>query len=156
MMRVNAIVLAQDERRMLKGLGALGAVHLTRTRSGPDTALLAPTDYTGELTRYDRIRNRIQALRQSLEIIPSPNGQRERGEEGLTQAPLPVMTPGEAETTLFSMEQRSAGLLEDRQNLVQRQKELAVMYERVSCYRGFDIPLTGSDEYSFLHFVTEP
>jgi V/A-type H+-transporting ATPase subunit I len=154
MMRVNAIVLAQDERRMLKGLGALGAVHLTRTRSGPDTALLAPTDYTGELTRYDRIRTRIQALRQSLEIIPSPNGQRERGEEGLTQVPLPAMTPGEAETTLFSMEQRSAGLLEDRQNLVQRQKELAVMYERVSCYRGFDIPLTGSDEYSFLHFVT--
>ena len=154
MMRVHAIVLARDERKMLKGLGALGAVHLTRTRSDPDTALLAPTDFTGELTRYDRIRTRIQALRQSLEIVPLSNRQRERREEGLTQAPLPAMTTDEVEATLFSIEQRSSGLLEDRQSLIQRQKELTVMYERVSPYRGFEIPLTGLDEYSFLHFVT--
>ena len=70
MMRLQAIVLAQDERAVLTGLGQLGAVHLTRTRSGPDTAPLAPTDRTGELARYDRIRARVQELRQSLEIPP--------------------------------------------------------------------------------------
>lgn len=68
MMRVRAIVLAADERKVLKGLGALGAVHLTRAQADPDTALLSPTDFTGELLRYDRIRTRIQDLRQSLEI----------------------------------------------------------------------------------------
>ena len=40
MMRLHAVVLAQDERAVLKGLGQLGAVHLTRTQSGPDTAPL--------------------------------------------------------------------------------------------------------------------
>ena len=70
MMRLHAVVLAQDERAVLKGLGQLGAVHLTRTQSGPDTAPLAPTDRTGELARYDRIRARIQELRKSLEIPP--------------------------------------------------------------------------------------
>ncbi len=44
MMRLHAVVLAQDERVVLKGLGQLGAVHLTHTQSGPDTAPLAPTD----------------------------------------------------------------------------------------------------------------
>ncbi len=143
MMRVRAIVLAHDERRVLKGLGALGAVHLTRTRTDTDAELLAPADYTGELARYDRIRGRIQELRQSLEILPLSNGPR-----------TTAMTPDQAEAILASMEQRSAGLLEDRQRLMQQQKELTVMYDQVSCYRGFEIPLTGLDQFSFLHFVT--
>ena len=49
MMRLHVVVLAQDERAVLKGLGQLGAVHLTRTPAGPDTAPLAPTDRTTEL-----------------------------------------------------------------------------------------------------------
>jgi V/A-type H+-transporting ATPase subunit I len=160
MMRVRAIVLAQDERKVLKGLGALGAVHLTRTRSDPDTALLSPTDYTGELARYDRIRTRVQTLRQSLEVLPLPDGQREHEERAVPpgldelQAPLPAMTLDQAEAALVSVEQRSTGLLEHRQRLEQRQKELAAVCDQVSCYRGFEIPLTGLDQFSFLHFVT--
>ncbi len=154
MMRVRAIVLAQDERKVLKGLGALGAMHLTRTRYDPDTALLAPADCTGELTRYDRIRTRVQEFRQSLEVPPLPGkGSRERGEDA-AQALSSEMTLDQAEAALLSMEQRSAGFLEDRQRLIQRQKELAVMCDQVSHYRGFDIPLTGLDRFSFLYFVT--
>ena len=41
-----------------------------------------------------------------------------------------------------------------RQRLIQRQKELAAIYERVSSYRGLEIPLDGLDQFSFLHFVT--
>ncbi len=52
------------------------------------------------------------------------------------------------------MEQQSAELLGNRQHLIQRQKELAVISERVSPYHGLEIPLAGLDEFSFLHFVT--
>ena len=60
----------------------------------------------------------------------------------------------EAEESLHSMEQQSAELLANRQHLVQRQKELAVISERVSTYNGLEIPLAGLDQFSFLHFVT--
>jgi V/A-type H+-transporting ATPase subunit I len=143
MMRLHAVVLAQDERVVLKGLGQLGAVHLTHTQSGPDTAPLAPTDRTGELARYDRIRARVQELRKSLEILP------------LFKEPRPTeMTLNQAEESLCPMEQESGDLLGHRQRLMQRQKELAATCERVSCYRGLEIPLDGLDQFSFLHFVT--
>jgi V/A-type H+-transporting ATPase subunit I len=143
MMRLQAIVLAQDERPVLTGLGQLGAVHLTRLPSGPDTAPLAPTDHAEELARYDRIRARIQELRKSLEITSLPREPR-----------LIEKTLSEVEEDLHSMEQRSAELLGNRQHAIQRQKELAGISERVSPYRGLEIPLTGVDEFSFLHFVT--
>jgi V/A-type H+-transporting ATPase subunit I len=143
MMRLHAVVLAQDERVVLKGLGQLGAVHLTHTQSGPDTAPLAPTDRTGELARYDRIRARVQELRKSLEILP------------LFKEPRPIeMTLNQAEESLRPMEQQSGDLLGHRQRLIQRQKELAAIFERVSSYRGLEIPLDGLDQFSFLHFVT--
>ena len=169
MMRLQAIVLAQDERAVLTGLGRLGAVHLTHMLSGPDTAPLAPIDRTGELARYDRIRARIQELRKSLEIpllskepaeISSSHGERDRE---APRAPLVEgATPpagGQAQSLLIeerlrSLEERSADLLKHRQHLVQRQKELAGIFERVSRYRGLEIPLTGLDQFSFLHFVT--
>ena len=69
-MRLHTLVLAQDERAVFKGLGQLGAVHLTHTHPGPDTAPLPPIDHTAELIRYDRIRTRIQEFRQSLGILP--------------------------------------------------------------------------------------
>jgi V/A-type H+/Na+-transporting ATPase subunit I len=143
MMRLQAIVLAHDERAVLTGLGQLGAMHLTRMLSGPDTAPLDPADRAEELTRYDRIRARIQELRKSLEIPSLPK------EPRLTEKTL-----GEAEEGLRSMEQQSGNVLGHRQRLIQRQKELAGISERVSPYRGLEIPLGGLDEFSFLHFAT--
>jgi V/A-type H+/Na+-transporting ATPase subunit I len=143
MMRLQAIVLAHDERAVLTVLGQLGAVHLTRTPSGPDTAPLDPTDCAEDLTRYDRMRARIQELRKSLEIPSLPKKPR-----------LTEKTLSEAEEGLRFMEQQSGDILGHRQRLMQRQKELAGISERVSPYRGLEIPLTGLDEFSFLHFVT--
>ena len=165
MMRLHAVVLAQDERAVLKGLGQLGAVHLTRTQSGPDTAPLAPTDSTGELARHDRILARVQELRKSLEILPLSKEAAEidsspREREGATplrgqaQVPLIEMTLNQAEENLRPMEQQSGDLLGHRQRLIHRQKELAATCERVSCYRGLEIPLDGLDQFWFLHFVT--
>ena len=143
MIRLQTIVLAQDERAVLTSLGQLGTVHLTRMLYGPDTAPLAPIDRTAELARYGHIRARIQELRTSLEIPSLPEEPR-RTEKILS----------EAEEGLRSMEQQSAELLGNRQHLLQRQKELAVISERVSPYHGLEIPLAGLDEFSFLHFVT--
>jgi V/A-type H+/Na+-transporting ATPase subunit I len=143
MMRLQAIVLAQNERAVLTGLGQLKAVHLTRMQSGPDTAPLAPIDCAGKLVQYDHVRARIQELRKSLEIPAM-----------LKEPRSAETTLGLAEEKLYSLEQRSAALLKHRQHLIQRQKELAGISEQVSPYRGLEIPLSGLDEFSFLHFVT--
>lgn len=172
MMRLHALVLAQDERAVLKGLGRLGAVHLTHAHPGPDTAPLPPIENASELAKYDRIRARIRELHQSLEIVPLPKklGLRERlaakanrqllvgsqdecGQDtprtlfmkGATQAPF-------IEENLSYIEQQTGEVLAHRQRIIQRQKELAAICERVSNYRGFEIPLDGQ-QFSFLHFV---
>jgi V/A-type H+-transporting ATPase subunit I len=158
MMRMQAVVLAQDERSVLKGLGRLGAVHLTSTRSGSDTAPLDPPDRAGEMARYDRIRARLQGLRQMLEIRSlSKESHQEYSREdlsGQSQTPFIEMTLDQAEETILSIELRSRDLLEQRQRLMQKSKELTATCEQVSSYRGFDIPLDGFDQFSFLHFVT--
>jgi V/A-type H+-transporting ATPase subunit I len=147
MMRLQAIVLTQDERAVLNGLGRLAAVHLMRMQPGPDTAPLSPIDHTGEMVQYDRIRARVQGLRKLLETSPLTN-------ESWSEAAPAVMTAAKAIEKLSSMEEEVGGLLEHQQRLVQRQKELSAICEQVLRYRGLEIPLAGSDQFSFLHFIT--
>jgi V/A-type H+/Na+-transporting ATPase subunit I len=143
MMRLQAVVLERDERAVLTGLGRLGAMQLTRARSGPDTMPLGSLDRTSELARCDRIMTRIDELRQSLEIPPMP------------KLPQPTqLTLDGAEERLRPIEQQAGDLLGQRRRLAERQKELAGTCKQVSWYRGLDIPLDGLDRYSFLHFVT--
>jgi V/A-type H+/Na+-transporting ATPase subunit I len=143
MVRMQAVVLARDERSVLKGLGQLGAAQLTRMRSGSETPALTSVDYSGELTRYDRMKARVQELRQSLEILT------------LTKESRPAkMALNQVEENLSLMEQKAGELLGHRQRLVQYRKELSAICEQVSSYRGFEIPLDGLDSFSFLHFVT--
>ena len=142
MAQVRAVVLGQDERAVLTGLGSMGAMQLTHTRSGPDTAPLPPRDRTAEAACCDRIRTRVEELRRSLGIEPSP------GEWRATE-----MTMDQAEEKLRSMEERAAGPLERRRPLMERQRELVERCARMSCYRGFDMPLGEPDPSSFLHFV---
>jgi V/A-type H+/Na+-transporting ATPase subunit I len=158
MMRLHAVVLAQDERAVIKGLGQLGAVHITHTPYGPDTAPLAPIDHTGEIARYDHIRSRVQELRQSLEINCTMGNNRvcTRGiipplSKELSSAQI---TLNQAEERLRLMEQQIGDPLEYRQRLMQRRKELTTICEQVSYYRGLEIPLDGLDQYSFIHFIT--
>jgi V/A-type H+/Na+-transporting ATPase subunit I len=143
MARLHVVILEQDERAVLRNLGTLGAVQLTTVRSGPDTAPLAPRDRTREIARCDRVRTRVEELRRSLEIVPP---------YGLGQAM--EMSLDDAEESLHSMEDRATALLEQRQDLLQHQRELATIKDRVSPYRGLDLPLDHPDTYSFLHFVT--
>jgi V/A-type H+/Na+-transporting ATPase subunit I len=147
MMKLQAIVLTHDERAVLKDLGRLGAVHLMRIQPGPDTAPLSPIDYSREMVQYDRIRARIQGLRKLMETTPLPN-------KSWSGAAPATMTAARAMGKLSSMEQEVGNLLEHQLHLVQRQKELSAICEQVLRYRGLEIPLTGFDQFSFLHFVT--
>lgn len=144
MMRLYALVLAQDERAVLIGLGRLGAVHLTHSHPDIDITPLTSLDHSAELTRYDSIRARIQELRQSLGISPL--------NEELTLRKS--FTADQAEESLLTMEKQSKDLLTRRQHIIQRQKEVSNLCEQISSYRGIDIPLDGIDQFSFLHFVT--
>jgi V/A-type H+-transporting ATPase subunit I len=144
MMRLKVVILAQDERALLREVGQLGAVQLVRTQAGPDTAPLAPHDRRGELARCERLLNRVGDLRRSLEIAPQVEDSAGQPEKTLDQA-------GEI---MRRMEGRAGELLQRRQHLLQRWGELAAICERVSSYRGLEIPLDGLDQFSFLHFVT--
>ena len=144
MEKLQTIVLARDERAVLQGLGELGAVQLTHTAWGPDTTPPVVAERFEDINRYDRIRSRVQELRKSLEIL-SPSG--EPGRTAETTLDL-------AEKDIHSLERQSAELLSHRQRIVQRQKELGGISDQISHYRGFGIPLTGLDQFSFLHFVT--
>jgi V/A-type H+-transporting ATPase subunit I len=152
MMRLQAVVLAVDERAVIKGLGLSGAVHLTRTLAGPATAPLPPIEHTVEMAQYDRMRTRVHELSQSLGIPLLPRATIEIHSslymhEGATLGPL-------IEANLLSMEQQCTDLLEHCRSLMQRQKELIAVREQISCYRGLEIPLDGFDRFSFLHFIT--
>jgi V/A-type H+-transporting ATPase subunit I len=143
MMRLKAVVLERDERTVLTTLGKFGAVHLTRTRSGPDTRSTASIEHAGELSRCERLMARTDQLAHALEINSSPE----------VREP-PPFAMDEAEAKLRIMEEKAGDVLSQRRRIFDRQKELAATSGRMSPYRGLQIPLDGLDRYSFLHFVT--
>ncbi|HEY3276126.1 MAG TPA: V-type ATPase 116kDa subunit family protein [Syntrophorhabdaceae bacterium] len=139
MVRLDAIVLERDQSKVLRDLGNLGVIQLTRTRPEPDCASLAARD----LAQWDRVRARAADLRQSLGIAPLPE-----------EPEVKEISLARAEEGLQSIEEKASALLEHRRRLVQRQKELTALCDQVSCYSGLDLPLGASDRFRFLHFVT--
>ncbi|MDE3068273.1 MAG: hypothetical protein KGJ60_12065 [Verrucomicrobiota bacterium] len=143
MVRICVVVLERDERSVLRHLGQAGVVQLTRTAAGPDTAPLAPRDRRQETIWCDDLLVRAENLRRSLELPPV--------REPMKPA---EMSLDEAERSLHRMEEQSGVLLKRRQRLMQRWSELTTVCERMSVYRGLEIPLDRPDPSSFLHFVT--
>jgi len=142
MIRMNAVLLERDRDTVLRHLGRSGTIELTPTRFGPETAPLAPLDHTKDLARCNSIQARIEDFRRTLglsllEIESEP----------------PDMTLDQAEEKLRFMEAETAPLLERRRRLIERQKDLAAVCERVSSFRGIDIPLDNPGRFAFLHFV---
>ena len=143
MQRLSAVVLERDEREVLRELGRLGVLQLRHTCAGPDTAPLGPRDCSRELARCDCLLARVQELRHALEI--SASSQDSKPQE---------MTLLQAEEKLRSMDEQAGHLLKERQHLLRRWSESAAVCERLSSYRGLDIPLDQPDRFAFLHFVT--
>ena len=101
MSRMSVVVLERDERAVLRELGRLGVLQLTRTLAGPDTAPLSPRDRGKEMALCDRLLARVEELRQSLELPPFAEEQKP-----------PAMTLPEAEERLRSMEEQADVRLE--------------------------------------------
>ena len=144
MLRLSLVVLAREERAVLRGLGESGAMQLARTPAGPESAPLAPHDRAQELTRCARLLTRVEELRRSLEIVPS----------AATPVRPAAMTLDEAEKKICSIEERAELLLKRRQDLTERSAKLAAECGQMTSYHGLEIPLGQPDPYSFLHFVT--
>jgi len=144
MLRLSLVVLERDERAVLRCLGRLGVVHLTRSPSGPETAPFAPRDRSKELARCDHLLAHVEELRRSLELTPLT----------AETAAAVEMSLEQADEQISPIEERAADLLQRRQHLLQRWGELTTVGEQVSSYRGWEIPLDQFDRYSFLHFVT--
>lgn len=145
MLRLRALVLARDARAVLRDWGERGTVQLTRSAPGPDTAPLAPRDRSVELARCRRLLARNAELRRLLGI-PDANGRLAIGGS--------LESFSAAEQQFQSLELEAAALEERRQQLTARQAELNTMCDRLSPYRGLDVPLDGSDRFTFLHFAT--
>ena len=142
MMRINAVVLERDERKVLENLGTVGAMQLARVAQD-DQIPLSARDVNQEIMRYDRLRQRIEEVRRLLEV------------PALNEAEQPAaMDVKEIESRLEVMEGHLTELTDLRRTYRQRQRELAALCQQVEGYRDLDIPLDAPDNYSFLHFVT--
>jgi V/A-type H+-transporting ATPase subunit I len=144
MTRLSLVVLERDERTVLRQLGRAGVIQLTRAVAGPDTAPLAPRDRSADLARLNRCSLRLENLRQALELSALAAGSVEMTE----------ISWDETEKNLRWMEEQASHPLKRRQRLLERTGELGVMGEKMSNFRGLEIPLDRPDESSFLHFVT--
>jgi len=143
MMKLRALVLERDERRVFKSLGESGAIQLARSQAGEDTAPLPPRDRAEEIARCGRMRTRIETIRQWLGTGPWQK-----------EGPYGEYTLDEAEERLTSMEEAVSGPAERRRYLSVRRDELMEQCARGGDYRGLHIPLNDGAAPSFAHFVT--
>ncbi len=135
MRRLQAVVLARDEREVLRSLGALGVLHLTRSAAG--AALAEPADHREALARCDRLLARIHELAMAPAAGPSA-----------------TLTPDEAEEQVHHWETRVTDLRQRRQAAIQRRDTAAALDERMAPYQELELPLDQVGALEFLHFVT--
>jgi len=143
MKRLSVVVLDQDRHRVLRGLGQVGAVHLVRSRPGPDTAPEPPPDRSEELRRCDGLLDRIAALARDLEV---------RVAEPAPEA-VPEMDLAEAERRLSGIENRVREPLERRAGLRRQWGEVAGLLGQVEGFETLAVPVESLGRLSFLHFA---
>ena len=141
MMRLSVVVLARHERTVLRHLGKLRILQLTRTAAG-DTAPVGPPDRSRELARYDKLLVRVAELRRELgmDTVPTLAGG--------------AMTEEEAERKLTVWEERAGAWVRQRDQLQRQVQELQARTDQVEPYRALDVPLDSLRPSPFLHFVT--
>lgn len=132
MRRLQAVVLARDERAVLRSLGELGVVHLTRAEA--DSTSLSPPDHREEIARCDRLLTRVDEV-----SIPHSVGA------------STTLTLADAEATLSELAARVADLRQRRQAVGERLNELVETSARVAPYRELALTLEQLGAMEFLH-----
>jgi V/A-type H+-transporting ATPase subunit I len=143
MKRLSVVVLDQDRHDVLRGLGRLGAVHLVRSRPGPDTAPEPPPDRSADLGRCDTMLDRIAALARRLDVPvtePPPDA-------------VPEIDLAEAERRLDAVEGRTREPLERQASLRRQWGEVTAMLAQVEGFETLDVPVEDLGRLSFLHFA---
>jgi len=137
------VVLEHDTRGVLRALGDLGVMELRRTPAGPESAPVPAPDHATELARCEHLVSRVEELRSALGKAAPVEDRQSPHEISLEQA----------QANFEVIEKRADAILKRRQRLLERWSELSATCETLSYYRGLEIPLDGTDSYSFLHFV---
>lgn len=144
MLRLRALVLARDARKVLTELGRRGVVELIRTGAANHGTPVPSVD----AARCDQFLSRIAGLRRSLPSTVPPAAAAPRTEpedEGW------ILSQADAE--LRAVEQQLAALSERRQALLRRGLELSAACEQLTGLEGLDFPLDLQGRTEFLHFV---
>jgi V/A-type H+-transporting ATPase subunit I len=143
MARVSAVVLDRDERTVLNHLGRIGAVHLSRTAAGPDTAPLNAPDHGFVLTRIGELLDRVEALCTlfGIEALPAPAGE------------PAALSPAAAEKEIGEIEGKADALAERRGKLEERWNQVNTVLEQVAGYAGLAVPFDQIGKSAFLHFA---
>lgn len=143
MKRLSVVVLEQDRRRVLRGLGQLGAVHLVRSQAGPETAPEPPPDRTAELARCDAVIDRAAALARDLGIAvrePPPEA-------------LPDLDLDEVERRVETVDNRVREPLQRRADCRRQWGEVAALLGQAAGFETLEVPVEDLGRLSFLHFA---
>lgn len=144
MKRLSVVVLERDERTVLRGLGALGAVHLVRTGAGPDTAPQDPPDRSDSLARCDDLLGRIDTIGRQLELERLPD---------VTDKDLPEISLDDVERRLKPIETQTDEVLQHREVTLQRWGRVTALLDQVEAYEGLELSFDQVGRFSFLHFA---
>lgn len=144
MLQLSTLVLEKGERAVLRHLGKLGVIHLTRAAVDEAVGMAPAPDCSVKLAKYERLLARIKDVRKLL---------------GITQlsdlGPLKVELGLDAvEAYVNNLEQRAGELLNRRNELSTQSNEINALCEQLEPYQGFEIPLDQLGQSDFLHFVT--
>ncbi|HOP86385.1 MAG TPA: V-type ATPase 116kDa subunit family protein [Syntrophorhabdaceae bacterium] len=143
MVFLEIIILSSDERDVLKEIGRLNKIHLERSKSGYGEDVAESANIPSDLLKFEHLRIRIQELRQTLSIPPAEKMYFSKD-----------MTVEKAEEILNEIDDKSKKLLEEKERLLKKQKEIKETIDRYLLYRGFDLPLLNEKNFTFLHFIT--
>ena len=144
MKRLSVVVLERDERTVLRGLGALGAVHLVRTGAGPDTAPQDPPDRSDSLARCDDLLGRIDTICRQLELERLPD---------VTDEDLPEISLDDVQRRLKPIETRTDEVLQHREVTLQRWGRVTALLDQMEAYEGLELSFDQVGRFSFLHFA---
>jgi len=142
MKRLEALILERDLRAVTESLGRLGVLHLSKATASESGELLQPADIAEQAERIRRLRERVQALCNLLEI----------GEDH-PPAELPFTSLEQMERELESLEAQLADLLERRKKL---DAEIDAQYQAlrdIEAFRPVDLPPEELEGLDFLHFA---
>jgi V/A-type H+-transporting ATPase subunit I len=142
MVQVSALVLKRDERAVLYGLGRAGAVHLSRTEAGPQTAPLDPPDRSPDLAHCDDLLRRLENVYQALDIAD-----RQPGDKTVT------MTLDQVDQRLLAIEQQVEEVARRTAQLERQWGQATALLDQISGYQDLELPLEQLGSSAFLHFA---